>query len=117
MPAQFNPAGKNYRDHGLGDTEYAKQHSGKHHNERGKFKVQSLRNIANTAPYMHNGVFESLEEVVSFYNTRDTDKKWGRPEITDNLNKEELGDLKLSKQEERDLVAFLKTLSDGYQKK
>jgi cytochrome c peroxidase len=41
-------------------------------NERGKHKVMGLRNIAITAPYGHNGVFRTLEEITHFYNTRDT---------------------------------------------
>ena len=80
----------------------------------GKFKVSSLRNIAKTAPYMHNGVFTSLREVVDFYNTRDTDVKWAKPEIATTMNMEELGNLGLSDQEVDDIVAFMRTLSDGY---
>ena len=83
--------------------------------DNGKFKVSSLRNIAKTAPYMHNGVFTSLKEVVDFYNTRDTDGKWAKPEIAATMNTEELGDLGLSDQEVDDIVVFLRTLSDGYE--
>ena len=57
-----------------------------------------MRNIARTAPYMHNGVFTSLKEVVDFYNTRDTDVKWAKPEIATTMNTEELGNLGLSDQ-------------------
>jgi cytochrome c peroxidase len=78
--------------------------------------------------YGHNGYFKSLEAVVHFYNTRDvlpeagkvTDPKpgincWPAPEVSANLNKEELGDLKLTAAEEAAVVAFMKTLSDGYE--
>lgn len=96
--------------------------------ELGKHKVMGLRNIAITAPYGHNGVFRTLEEIVHFYNTRDTKKNickdnndpgfgkscWPEPEIRANMNTEELGNLKLSAQEETALVAFMKTLTDGY---
>ncbi|MEP6645949.1 MAG: cytochrome c peroxidase [Saprospiraceae bacterium] len=82
--------------------------------QNGKFKVSTLRNIANTAPYFHNGVFKTLEEVVQFYNSRDTGK-FGPPEVSENVNRVELGNLKLSDQEMKDLVAFMKTLSDGFQ--
>lgn len=96
--------------------------------ERGKHKVMGLRNIAVTAPYGHNGAFRTLEEIVHFYNTRDTkphvcrdnnDPRFGKtcwpaPEIADNVNTEELGNLKLSAREEAALVAFLRTLTDGY---
>ncbi|MDH5323985.1 MAG: hypothetical protein OEZ68_03350 [Gammaproteobacteria bacterium] len=81
--------------------------------ELGKHKVMSLRNIAATAPYAHNGFFATLEEIVHFYNTRDVEP-WPAPEVADNVNADELGDLGLSTEEEADLVAFLKTLTDGY---
>lgn len=94
----------------------------------GKHKVMGLRNIAVTPPYGHNGVFRTLDEIVHFYNTRDTKPGvcrdnndpgfgkscWPKPEIADNLNVEELGNLKLSAAEEAALVAFMKTLTDGY---
>ena len=95
--------------------------------EDGKQKVMSLRNIEITAPYMHNGVFQTLEQVVHFYNTRDVlgtcvDNNdpgfgvtcWPVSEFPNNINKEELGDLDLSPQDEADLVAYLKTFTDGY---
>ncbi|MGB4848801.1 MAG: cytochrome c peroxidase [Saprospiraceae bacterium] len=81
--------------------------------ENGKFKVSTLRNIANTAPYFHNGVFKTLEEVMQFYNSRDSGK-FGPPEVAENVNKDELGNLKLTEQEMKDVIAFMKTLSDGY---
>lgn len=85
----------------------------------GKHKVPTLRNVAK-APgagfpkaYMHNGAFKSLAEVVHFYNTRDVEA-WPPPEVAENLNTDELGDLGLTAAEERALVAFMGTLSDGY---
>lgn len=81
----------------------------------GKFKVPSLRNVAATAPYMHNGMLATLEDVVEFYNKRDVLARWQPPEIEANVNREELGDLGLSAEEEAALVAFMKTLTDGYQ--
>lgn len=106
QPARFNPAGRRYVDTGLGAIVKDAKHNG-------KFRVPTLRNIARTAPYMHNGVFKTLKEVVDFYNTRDT-KKWPQPEVAQNVNKDELGDLKLTEQEVDDLVAFMETLTDGY---
>ena len=95
--------------------------------EQGKHKVMSLRNIAVTAPYAHNGVFATLEQVTHFYNTRDTlgtvtsDQSsgfgvtgWPAPEVADNVNVDELGNLGLSSEEEANVVAFLKTLTDDY---
>lgn len=106
-PAKYNPQGLAYQDKGMGNGLNDS-------NEDGKFKVSTLRNIALTAPYMHNGVFKTLKEVVDFYNTRDTDSKWDIPEVSKNVNKDELGDLKLSDKEVDDIVAFLETLTDGY---
>lgn len=81
--------------------------------ENGKFRVQSLRNIALTPPYGHNGYFATLEEIVRFYNTAG-DGTWPDPEVLDNVNRIELGNLGLTPQEEADLVAFLMTLSNDY---
>jgi cytochrome c peroxidase len=56
-----------------------------------------------------------LQEIVHFYNTRDVpDAGWPAPEVADNVNKIELGNLNLNHGEELAIVAFLKTLSDGY---
>ncbi|HSN49548.1 MAG TPA: cytochrome c peroxidase [Flavobacterium sp.] len=85
----------------------------------GKHKVPTLRNVDKkpglgfTKAYMHNGVFKSLKEVVHFYNTRDVEV-WPAPEVEENINDDELGDLGLSDAEEDAIVAFMKTLSDGY---
>jgi len=106
-PVIYNPHGKNYIDNGLG--EFIKDT-----NQNGKFKVPTLRNIALTAPYMHNGILENLTEVVKFYNTRDTNSNWGVAEVTANVNKDELGDLRLTDDEVEAIVAFLNTLTDGY---
>lgn len=81
----------------------------------GKHKVMSLRNIEITAPYGHNGYFQSLEHIVHFYNTRDVPEEgWAAPEVNVNVNDSELGNLGLTHEEEHALVAFLKTLTDGY---
>lgn len=72
------------------------------------FKTGTIRNSEFTAPYMHNGVFESLEEVIDFY-----DLGGGAGYGFDLENQTLPGDeLKLSKQEKLDLVAFLKSLSE-----
>lgn len=98
-----------YPDLGLGNT------VGKPA-ENGKFKVMSLRNIAKTAPYSHNGYFKTLKEIVHFYNTRDI-LYWPTPDVPETVNHNELGNLGLTAREEDDIVAFLKTLSDGYYSK
>lgn len=83
--------------------------------DEGKFKVPTLRNIDRTAPYFHNGVYKTLEDVVRFYNSRDVDTlKFGPAEVKQNVNKDELGNLGLTEQEIKDIAAFMRTLSDGY---
>ncbi len=79
----------------------------------GRFKVPTLRNIAVTAPYFHNGVAQTLEQVVHFDNKRNSGFM-SPPEFPATMNREELGDLKLTDSEEQDVVAFLKTFTDGY---
>jgi cytochrome c peroxidase len=87
--------------------------------ELGKHKVPTLRNVAKAPAfgfvksYGHNGFFKSLEEIVHFYNTRDV-APWPAPEVQQNINTDELGDLGLTPAEEAALVAFMRTLSDGY---
>jgi cytochrome c peroxidase len=84
--------------------------------ENGKFKVMTLRNIGLTAPYAHNGFFKDLKDITHFYNTRDVeDAGWPAPEYGATVNVDELGNLGLSDADEDALVAFMETLSDGYQ--
>ncbi len=74
----------------------------------GAFKTPSVRNAAVTAPYMHNGVFRSLEEVLDFYN------KGGGRGLGLKVEMQTLSDrpLGLSKAEQRDVIAFLEALTD-----
>jgi len=86
--------------------------------------VPTLRNVAVTAPYMHNGVFKDLRTVVLFYdkfNSRsakrqvnpETGEPWGEPEVPGTLSTEELEHGPALKDQRIDaLVAFLKTLTD-----
>lgn len=107
LPASFNPDGAQFTDLGLGRvTGNPEQH--------GQFRVPTLRNVAVTAPYFHNGIFNTLEEVIHFYNVRDVDTTIAKPEVKENINADELGNLKLTQLEEQALVAFLNTLTDGY---
>ena len=90
----------------------------------GRFKVPTLRNVAVTGPYMHNGVFEDLRTVVLFYDkynskaparqvNPETGRPWGRPEIGRNLSRVELETGPALDDRRIDaLVAFLKTLTD-----
>lgn len=74
----------------------------------GKFKVPTLRNIAETAPYMHDSRFKTLEEVVNHYSDN---VKTNSPNLDENMEIIAKG-LRLSQQEKSDLVAFMKSLSD-----
>lgn len=106
LPTELNPDGYAYVDLGLGKTVNDPA-------QNGKFRVPTMRNVAVTPPYMHNGVFKTLFSVVAFYNTRDV-ADWPAPEVNVNVNRDELGNLGLSSQEVEDLVAFLRTLTDGW---
>ena len=89
----------------------------------GKFKVPTLRNIAITGPYMHNGVFNDLRTVVLFYDkfnnpnrklNPETDEPWATPEVMKNLALEtdEFQAPALTDEKVDALVAFMKTLTD-----
>jgi cytochrome c peroxidase len=123
MAGAYNPAGRNFIDRGLGNTTADP-------GDDGKFKVPTLRNLALTGPFMHNGYFETLEGVVDFYNTRDLKRPcidpwtaeadalrlecWPAAELAANVNVDELGNLGLSRSEVLDIVAFMHTLTDGF---
>ncbi len=72
--------------------------------DRARFKVPSLRNVAVTAPYMHDGSIKTLEQVVAHYN--------GGGKFHKSKNSNLIKPLGLKDQEQKDLVAFLKTLTD-----
>jgi len=134
MPVQWNPEGAAYVDNGLGG--YLKEAGYKpsqYEAEIGKFKVPTLRNVDKrpslgfVKAFGHNGYFKSLKEIVHFYNTRDVHGRceklsdprpgencWPEPEVSSNINREELGNLGLTGKEEEAIVAFMGTLSDGY---
>ncbi|MCB0707325.1 MAG: cytochrome-c peroxidase [Saprospiraceae bacterium] len=76
--------------------------------DRAKFKVPSLRNIALTAPYMHDGRFATLEEVLDHYIAGVKDSPTVDPLMQYNLNP----GLDLDAQDKQDLINFLQTLTD-----
>ena len=90
----------------------------------GKFRVPTLRNVALTAPYMHNGIFKDLRTVVKFYNkyqakgskaqiNPETGEQWGAPEVAENLALEELQSTRALDDQRIDaLVAFMRMLTD-----
>jgi cytochrome c peroxidase len=123
----INPLGDAFIDFGLGDFLRARPEWSHLADENdGKFKIPTVRNVdqrpGNGFPkaFMHNGVFKTLEQVVHFYNTRDVpDEMWPPPEVPENVNREifegvPLGNLELDQEAEAAIVAFLKTLSDGF---
>lgn len=101
-----------YLNNGLDDeasmTDIGRQSVSLNPDDKGKFKVPSLRNIALTAPYMHDGRFKSLEEVIDHYDHNIKPSNTLDPALEE---RRETG-LKLSVQDKSDLVAFLKTLTD-----
>jgi cytochrome c peroxidase len=103
----------------------------------GMFLTPTLRNVALRKVFFHNGVFHSLQEVQDFYNYRDTDpgrvfaraadgtvakfddipaRFLGNVDVVDPPFDRHLGDPPpLTPGEEADIIAFLRTLTDGYQ--
>ncbi|MFK7775877.1 MAG: cytochrome-c peroxidase, partial [Saprospiraceae bacterium] len=94
---------EDYLDKGIGAITFDE-------NDNGKFKIPSLRNIKMTAPYMHDGCFETLQEVIEFYNSG----------IQAHLNlNEELKDVdgnpkqfNFTEEEKIALIDFLETMTD-----
>lgn len=120
MSSEWNTDGRGWVDKGLGEflettTKFA-QYAAENY---GKQKVTTLRNVdlrldeGFVKAFAHNGFFKTLEDIVHFYNTRDkAEENWPPPEIKENVNTEELGDLGLTPDEEDLIVIFMKTLSD-----
>jgi cytochrome c peroxidase len=139
MPRPWNADGENWMDLGLGGflekTGGMIDASG---NERdytalaaenyGKHKTPTLRNVdMRPSPdfvkaYGHNGFFKSLMLVVHFYNCRDVPyapqcamlPPFPAPEVSEKMNTADMGNLGLTQQEGMALIAFLKTLTDGF---
>lgn len=89
-------------------TDLGREKATNNPNHRAKFKVTSLRNIAVTPPYMHDGRFATLEEVIEHYNSHVENSSTVNPAL---LGTTSTG-LMLDAQEKLDLLNFLKTLTD-----
>ncbi len=76
--------------------------------EAGAYKTPTLRNVALTAPYMHDDRFQTLEEVVAFYSSGLVDS----PTIDPLMKQVDAGGVQLEPSEQADLVAFLRSLTD-----
>ncbi|MYM54353.1 methylamine utilization protein MauG [Rhodobacteraceae bacterium GS-10] len=117
---EANGKGPDYVDNGLLENPAVDDPA-----QAGKFKVPTLRNVAVTGPYMHNGVFADLRTVVLFYNkynsksakrqiNPETGQQWAVPEVDGTLSMEQLTHGPALEDERIDaLVAFLKTLTDA----
>lgn len=91
----------------------------------GKFKVPTLRNVAITGPYMHNGVFRELRTAILFYNkytvssrasqtNPETGLSWGTPEVPETIDTDLLDQGQpIDEGRTKALIAFLKTLTDA----
>jgi len=100
---QFHNNGLGWDDSDLGRSKVTKLET-----DKGKFSTPSLRNVALTAPYMHDGRFATLEDVIDHYNSGVKQSATLDP----NLAKHPTSGLGLSAEDKRALVAFLKTLTD-----
>ncbi len=103
-------------DHGLLDNPNI---TDKRHD--GKFKVPTLRNVAVTGPYMHNGVFTSLRAVMEFYDkynnkkrvdNPDTARPWAKAEVKETVNLNLLKAKRLTDRKVDALIAFMELLTD-----
>jgi cytochrome c peroxidase len=133
----INPEGRDWVDPGLGGFLLTRPEWADMAEENlGKMKVPTLRNVGKgfgkgfPKAYAHNGYFKSLKSITHFYNTRDVKATcpdpftlekdalrmgcWPAPEVAQNVNTDELGNLGLTPEEEDAIVAFMMTLSDGY---
>jgi cytochrome c peroxidase len=140
----FNPDGFDWVDEGLGGFLATRMDYHPYADANlGKQKVPTLRNVGKGSceaepdnpdcivkAYAHNGYFKSLKSIVHFYNTRDVKPAcddpftteadalaqgcWPAPEVAENVNMDELGNLGLTPEEEDAIVAFMMTLSDGF---
>jgi cytochrome c peroxidase len=91
-----------YKDKGLGNV------TGKP-TDNGKFKIPSLRNLGFTAPYMHDGRFKTLEEVLHFYNEGVNSSV----NIDTKMEHAHNGGVHLDRIQTRQVIAFLQTMNDS----
>jgi cytochrome c peroxidase len=116
---KLNKLGENHRDLGL--LENPRVDNPAH---AGKFRVPSLRNVAVTGPYMHNGVFQELSTAIFFYGkftlsnpqsqiNPETGEPWGDPEVAETVELELLSQGQPITWDRAELIAaFLRTLTD-----
>jgi cytochrome c peroxidase len=97
-----------FRNNGLDDTpvDLGRYLITLNESDKGKFKTPSLRNIEVTAPYMHDGRFNTLQEVLQHYNTGFKVNDYTDPKLAI------LPKYRMTQQEMEDIITFLKTLTD-----
>jgi cytochrome c peroxidase len=100
-----NGINSSYIDFNLGNELFTNKAS-----DRGKFVTPTLRNIMLTAPYMHDGRYGSLEQVIEFYDHGVNQNEWVDPLMTKTNGSKELN---LNPLEKMQLIAFLNTLTDS----
>jgi cytochrome c peroxidase len=106
MSREMNPDGEAFVDHGLMTTT-------KDAAQDGKFRTPTLRNIMHSPPYGHNGYFASIGYMLDFLNSRDV-KTWPAAEVPATVDHEHTGNMGMSRDELKQIVSFLRTLSDGW---
>ena len=116
---QLNTLEENHRDLGLLENPLVDDPA-----HAGQFRVPSLRNVAVTGPYMHNGVFQELGTAIFFYGkftlsnaesqiNPETGEPWGEPEVTETVEVELLSQGQPINRDRAELIAtFLRTLTD-----
>ena len=112
------PLLSDYRYHNLGVPARGEKDRGLGgHTERpeqlGMFRTPTLRNVALTAPYMHNGSIATLREVIEFLNQRDLEPdRWGATDYPETVGHTDVGKLGLSDQQVGDLTALMDAFTD-----
>lgn len=96
-----NKFANSYTDKGLGETT-------KNIADNGRFKIPSFRNLLFTSPYMHDGRFETLEQVIEFYSSGINQSA----NLDHKIAHAEKGGMNLTAKEQQQIIAFLKTLTD-----
>ena len=116
---QMNTLEESHRDLGLLENPAVDDPA-----QAGKFRVPSLRNVAVTGPYMHNGVFQELSTAIFFYGkftlsnqqsqlNPETGQPWGQPEVAETVETDLLSQGQPITRERAELIAtFLRTLTD-----
>ncbi|HMN37724.1 MAG TPA: cytochrome c peroxidase [Hyphomicrobium sp.] len=113
----LNGKGEGFVDRGLADNPAIKNADLAH----GRYRVPTLRNVAITGPYMHNGVFQELRTAIAFHDrfkgqagsqNPETNAPWDEPEVAVNLAHYELQGQPLTQEQIDALAAFLATLTD-----